>query len=58
MHKLVGGIPSQFRTCNAHYLARSVGRSKRRFTGGIANKSLVEQQVCVEKHTTVDSKVT
>ena len=33
VHKLVGGNPSQFRTCKAHYLARSVGRPKRRYTG-------------------------
>ena len=33
MHKLIGGTPAQFRTCKAHYLARSVGRHKRRYTG-------------------------
>ena len=33
MHKLVGGTPSQFRTRKAHYLARSVGRPKRRYVG-------------------------
>ena len=33
MHKLIGGTPAQFRTCKAHYLARSVGRPKRRYTG-------------------------
>ena len=30
---LIGGTPAQFRTCKAHYLARSVGRPKRRYTG-------------------------
>ena len=29
----IGGTPAQFRTCKAHYLARSVGRPKRRYTG-------------------------
>ena len=33
MHKLIGGTRAQFRTCKAHYLARSVGRPKRRYTG-------------------------
>ena len=33
LHKLIGGTPAQFRTCKAHYLARSVGRPKRRYTG-------------------------
>ena len=32
MHKLIGGTRAQFRTCKAHYLARSVGRPKRRYT--------------------------
>ena len=35
MHKLIGGTPAQFRTCKAHYLARSVDRPKRRYTGWI-----------------------
>ena len=35
MHKLIGGPRAQFRTCKAHYLARSVGRPKRRYTGTI-----------------------
>ena len=38
MHMLVGGTLSQFRTCKAHYLARSVGRPKRRFTGACKEK--------------------
>ena len=33
MHKLIGGTRAQFRTCKAHYLARSVGRPKTRYTG-------------------------
>ena len=36
MHKLIGGTPAQFSTCKAHYLARSVGHPKRRYTGFIA----------------------
>ena len=30
---VIGGTPAQFRTCKAHYLARSIGRPKRRYIG-------------------------
>ena len=40
MHKLIGVTPAQFRTCKAHYLARSVGRPKRRYTGYVKKQHL------------------
>ena len=31
--QVIGGTPAQFRTCKAHYLARSYVADKRRYTG-------------------------
>ena len=38
--QVIGGTPAQFRTCKAHYLARSVGRPKRRYTGDTVDRSI------------------
>ena len=42
LHKLIGVTRAQFRTCKAQYLARSVGRPKRRYTGFIFTMSAVD----------------
>ena len=48
MHKLIGGTRAQFRTCKAHYLARSVGRPKRRYTGLFRQAYLLVLSVYLE----------
>ena len=40
--QVIGGTPAQFRTCKAHYLARSFVAHKRRYTGEYNTKKIDE----------------